>query len=426
MPRVALKVGLGELTVDLPDSQGFQGVLRADEPPPLPDSASQASLSLAEPCTGPPLCELARGCRSACIVVSDATRPVPNPVLLAPILAALLAAGLPRESITLLIATGMHEPSTQAQRERLLGTEIARSFAVFDHCARDEQGLVEVGTLAGDVPLRIDRRYASADLKILTGLIEPHMWAGYSGGRKSILPGIASLETLRTLHGPAMVAHPRTRSGLLEGNPFHEAALEALALAGADFLVNVTVDRQRHVTGIFAGDPVRAHLEGCRFLAEHCRCTVPEPLDFVLTTNGGLPLDCNLYQASKGITGAETIVRPGGTILLAAACGDGLGSAAFRAVVERIDEPGVFLARLHRGELFMPDQWCAQAILQVAQGREVWVRSAGVSATDVAPLGLRWVAELEGALASLLERYGADARWAVVPDGPWVVLEPGW
>ena len=426
MNRVSLKFGPGSLRVDLPDTPGFQGVLAARPTPALDDLDSAVLAAMAAPISSPPLRELARGRRDACVVVSDSTRAVPNPTLLPPILAVLEAAGIPRERTLILIATGLHEPSTQQQRVALLGRAIAEGYPVADHKAQEPEGLVTVGEIEGGVPLQIDARYAGADLKLLTGLIEPHMWAGFSGGRKSILPGIAGLATVRVMHGPAMVSHPGARPGRLDGNPFHRVALQALALAGADFLVNVTVDGALRPTGVFAGDPVLAHRTGCDMLARHCRCTVAEPLDFVVTTNGGTPLDCNLYQAAKGITGAVDVVRPGGTILTAAACPDGPGSPAFRRVLAAIDEPRAFLARLHRGELFMPDQWCAQETMEAALDRQVWIHSTGVGPSDVAPLGLRWVDSVEAGVAALLDQYGPDARWAVVPDGPWVVLEPGW
>jgi lactate racemase len=422
MSLVALEFGAGTLQVRLPTSPGFQGVITPAEPPALPDLGAAVRAAIAHPPHSQPLARLAAGRRDACVVVSDRTRAVPNPALLPPLLEVLLAAGIPRERTVILIATGLHEPSTPAQQVRLLGPEIAAAYPVYDHKAQDEAGLVQVGTLEGGIPLHIDARYARAELKLLTGLIEPHMWAGYSGGRKSIVPGISGLETVRWVHGPAMVDHPHTRPGRIEGNPFHRLALEGMALAGADFLVNVTVGRDLAPTGVFAGCPLRAHARGCAFLARHATRVLPEPLDFVLTTNGGAPLDCNLYQAAKGITGAADVVRPGGTILVAAACPDGPGSPAYRRVLAAVDEPRAFLARLHRGELFMPDQWCAQEAMRVALDRRVWIHSTGVGPDEVARLGLRWVGDIEAAVADLLEEYGLAARWAVVPDGPWVVL----
>ncbi len=426
MRRVELEFGAGKLRLDLPVSAGFLGVITPGEPPALPDFDAAVRSALGEPIDSPPLAEIAHGRRDACVVVSDGTRAVPNPQLLPPLLEVIHRAGVPRERTLILIATGLHEPSTQAQRERLLGPEIARSYRVADHKAQEPAGLVRVGELEGGVPLHIDARYARADLKLLTGLIEPHMWAGWSGGRKSILPGIAGVETVRLVHSPAMVDHPRTRPGVLEGNPFHRLALQALELAGADFLVNVTVDRALETTGVFAGDPVSAHARGCAFLERFAVRQLPEPLDFLVTTNGGAPLDCNLYQAAKGITGAADVVRPGGGILVAAACPDGAGSPDYHRVLEAIDAPRPFLERLHRGELFLPDQWCAQEAMRVGLSHRVGLHAQGVGAAEVERLGLHWVDDIGAAVAMALETYGPDARWAVVPDGPWVVLKPGW
>ncbi len=425
MPAVRLRYGESGLLADLPASPGFAGVLSAREPPALPDPAAEVARLLEHPQGTPPLEQLARGRRDACIVVSDQTRPVPHHQLLPPIVEVLLRAGIPRAGIRILVAKGIHGPSTPEEHAALLSSELARRFQVIDHRASAEEELVEVGSLSQGVPLRINRIYAQADLKILTGLIEPHMWAGYSGGRKSILPGITGLDTVRVLHGPAMIAHARTTSGQLRGNPFHSAALEALELAGADFLVNLTVDRRHRATAIFAGHAVHAHQAGCDFLARHCVRHVERPLDFLLTTNGGAPLDCSLYQAVKGMTGATPALRPGGEILIACRCPEGLGSAAYQQVLGMVDEPRAFLERLHRGEFFLPDQWCAQETLQVALRHPVHIFSEGLQGAQVAALGLQAVSSVEQGLQALLARHGRAARWAVVPDGPGVVLRCG-
>ncbi len=424
MKTVQLKFGTGTLPLRLPITPGFAGVFRPSQPPAVSDMVTAVRDAIEHPPCSLPLRRLARGRTDACVVVSDSTRAVPNRELLPPLLAVIEDEGIPPERIVILIATGLHEPSTRAEKEQLVGPEIVARYRVVDHRAQEPDGLVWMGTIGDGVPLWIDRHYAEADLKVLTGLIEPHMWAGFSGGRKSILPGISGVETVRRVHGPAMVDHPKTRPGLLEGNPFHELALEAMERAGADFLVNVTVDGALATTGVFAGDPIQAHARGCAFLASHSTRRVPAELDFLVTTNGGSPLDCNLYQSAKGISCAADVVRPGGAMLVTAACPLGTGSPDYQRVLAAIDEPRAFLARLHRGELFMPDQWCAQEAMRVALDHEIWFHSTGVGPADVAPLGLRWAEDPQATLEMLLERYGPDARWAVVPDGPWVVLEP--
>ncbi|GAB4265140.1 nickel-dependent lactate racemase family protein [Deferrisoma sp.] len=420
--QVVLKYGTTGIPVEIEPTPGFLGVIEPSEPPAVADPIGAVARSLAEPIASRPLAEIARGRGSACVVISDSTRPVPNPVLLPPILETLESAGVPREGITILVATGMHRPSTPEERERLVGREILSRYPVVDHRSRDAAELRRVGTLEGGVPVLLNRRYLDAELKVLTGFIEPHMWAGYSGGRKSLLPGISGLETLQYMHGPEMVAHPGTVYGRLDGNPFHEAGLRVLEMAGADFIVNVTLDTRKRVTGVFSGHPVEAHLEGCRFLAGHCVRELDAPLDFIVTTNAGAPLDCNLYQTVKGITGAAPAVKPGGDILIASQCLEGAGSPEYRKILEMVDTPRAFLNRILQKEFFIPDQWCAQETYQVLVERNVWIYTEGFTPEELERFHFRPVADLAQGIRDLLARHGPGARWAVVPDGPMVIL----
>ncbi|MBI5441442.1 MAG: nickel-dependent lactate racemase [Deltaproteobacteria bacterium] len=420
--RVELKYGHVGLPVELPESSNFLGVLAPSEPEALPDPRSEVERRLREPIGSESLAALAAGRSSACVVVSDVTRPVPNPLLLGPILSTLEAAGIPRGEILILIATGIHRPSTPEEVARLVGADVAREYRVLDHLSKNLDDMVEVGRVSGSVPALVNRHYVERDLKVLTGFIEPHLWAGYSGGRKSILPGLSSVATLQYMHGPEMVAHPRCKYGILEGNPFHEAGLEIMRLAGADFLVNVTLDAKKRVTGVFSGHPVEAHLRGCEFLARHCVRELEEPLDFIVTTNAGAPLDCNLYQSVKGMSGAAPAVKRGGDILIASACFEGAGSPEFSALLEAVDSPRTFLERVLAKEFFVPDQWCLQEIYQVLLERNVWVYSEGFTAEELERYHFRPVRDVEQGVRDLLVRHGPEARWAVVPDGPMLIL----
>jgi nickel-dependent lactate racemase len=421
--RVNLKYGRSGLTVDLPETPGFLGVLTPAEVPPLEDSQAELQKRLAAPIAAAPLAQLARGKKNACIVVSDITRPVPNRILLPPILDILEENGIARENITILVATGIHRPNEGTELEQLVGKEIAGRYRVVNHFSKRIETMAYVGTIGDRVPVYVNRLYYEADLKILTGFIEPHMWAGYSGGRKSILPGISSIETLQYMHGPEMIAHPLTTYGVLEGNPFHEAGLAIMARAGADFIVNVTLNPAKAITGIFAGDPVQAHLQGCAFLARHCVHELAEPLDFILTTNAGAPLDCNLYQSVKGMTAAAKALKPGGVVVIATACSEGVGSPEYRELLELVDTPAHFLERLSRREFFIPDQWCAQETYQVMLRNPIWVYSGGIAREQLEKYHFKALSSLESALAQLFARFGPDARWAVVPDGPMIILQ---
>ncbi len=422
--EVTLSYGSDGLELKIDESPGFQGVLRPQEALAVNNPAEAVSQALLKPIAAKPLADLAKGCNSACIVISDITRPVPNQTILPPLLAEIEKAGIKREAITILIATGIHRPNEGDELIALVGEEIAEKYCIINHFSKDVDDMVLVGEINDGVPALINRHYVAADLKILTGFIEPHMWAGFSGGRKSILPGISSLETLEYMHGPEMIAHPMTVYGALEGNPFHEAGLTIMKKAGADFIVNVTLNTSKQITRVFAGDPVTAHLEGCQFLAPFCTKQLEEPLDFIVTTNSGAPLDCNLYQTVKGITGAAPVLKKGGEILIASACTEGAGSPEYIEILKMIDTPQNFIKRLLDREFFIPDQWCAQETYQVMIDHPIWLYSDGLSPAEIESYHMKPVKSLEKAIAELLVRHGPQARWAVVPDGPLVILQP--
>jgi nickel-dependent lactate racemase len=252
--RVRLAYGRGQLEVELPERHG-EGGIRVDvleklRVPPVADPERALRAALETPVAAAPLHEVARGRRDAVIVVSDRTRPVPNAVLLPPILDALEAAGLRRQAISVQVATGLHRPNSAAELDEMLGPELARSLHIVQHDARDADSHLDLGRTSTGIPIRLDRFYLERDLKILTGLIEPHLMAGYSGGRKAVCPGLADVETVRVAHGPEML-EGRIGPGIVEGNPLHGGLLEILRRAGADFLVNVALDRERRIAGIF-------------------------------------------------------------------------------------------------------------------------------------------------------------------------------
>lgn len=420
--QVHLKYGHAGLDLEFPETPNFKGVLYPGAAEPLADPAGAVAEALLGPIASPPLQQLARGKNNAIIVISDSTRPVPNALLLPAITSQLEAAGIARESITILIATGIHRPNEGAELERLVGKEMAERYRILNHFSKRQEEMVLVGEVGEGIPAYVNKHYVEAELKILTGFIEPHMWAGFSGGRKSILPGISSVQTLQFMHGPEMVAHPKTAYGVLEGNPFHEAGLEIMQKAGADFILNVTLDTGKRVTGVFAGDPVKAHLAGVEFLSRHCMQTLDEPLDFVVTTNAGAPLDCNLYQTAKGLSGVSGATRQGGVILIATECLEGFGSEEYRAVFEHATTPAAFIEKLMKKEFFMPDQWCAQETYQVMLKNEVWVYTQGIDPETLRRFHFNPIADLNRAIEELLQRFGREARWAIVPDGPMLVL----
>ncbi len=421
--KVTLSYGPDGLALEIPESPGFQGVLKPHEAPVVDNPEAAVLQALLNPVAAKPLGDLAKGRKSACVVISDITRPVPNKIILPPLLAEIEKAGIKREAITILIATGIHRPNEGDELIALVGDEIAENYRIINHFSKEAEDMVLVGEINDGVPALINRHYVATDLKILTGFIEPHMWAGFSGGRKSILPGISSIETLEYMHGPEMIAHPMTVYGALEGNPFHEAGLAIMKKAGADFIVNVTLNTSKEITRVFAGDPVKAHLDGCRYLASFCTKVLETPLDFIVTTNSGAPLDCNLYQSVKGITGAAPVVKDGGEILIASACSEGAGSPEYVEILKMVDNPKNFIKRLLDREFFIPDQWCAQETYQVMLDHPVWLYSDGLSPNEIESYHMKPVKSLEKAIAELIDKHGPQARWAVVPDGPLLILQ---
>ncbi len=423
--RVHLKYGSQGLDIECPETPNFKGVLYPAAASPLLEPAVEVARALDSPIDSVSLGEIAQGRQDAVIVISDITRPVPNTLLLPPIIARVEKAGIPSNKITILIATGIHRPNEGAELEKLVGADIAGKYRVINHFSKNDEDMVLVGHIGEGVPAYVNRHYVTAGLKILTGFIEPHMWAGFSGGRKSILPGISSVKTLEFMHGPEMVAHPQTRYGVLDGNPFHQAGLAIMEKAGADFIVNVTLDTSKRVTGVFAGHPVNAHLQGVEFLSRHCVKTLDEPLDFVVTTNSGSPLDCNLYQTAKGLSGVSAATREGGVILIATECLEGFGSEEYRDVFEHATTPQEFISKLMKKEFFVPDQWCAQETYQVMLKNEIWIYTHGIDPQTLRRFHFHPVADISSAVQQLLERFGSEARWAIVPDGPMLILDVG-
>lgn len=418
--KVTLDYGRTGLTVELPEERVI-GPLAIRDVPALGDPDRVVAEALERPTGTPALREIARGRKDACILVCDITRPVPNRTILGPMLRVLQEAGIPRERTLILVATGLHRPSTPAEKEEMLGAEIVGSYRVEDHYGTRLEEHTLVGTTPRGIPGWIDTRYVRADLKIATGLIEPHLMAGYSGGRKLICPGVAALETVRRWHGPELLEHPNADCGILEGNPVHEENTRIARMAGCDFIVNVTLDSHRQVTSVVAGDMEQAFLEGVRFMEGVCRAVVPQPVDVVVTSSAGYPLDTTFYQAIKGLTGCLPIVKQGGTIILAASLTEGLGSPEFQSALHDHDTLDAFMHRILGKDYFVMDQWQVEELAKVRRKATVKIVSDGLPADVLSSCHVEPAASVESALADALAQYGPDARVAVIPKGPYVL-----
>jgi nickel-dependent lactate racemase len=422
--KVTLDYGRTGLTVELPAAR-VVGPLAIRDVPALHDPERAVADALERPTGTIALREIARGRKDACILICDITRPVPNRIILGPTLRVLHDAGIPRERTLILVATGLHRPSTPAEKEEMLGAEIAATYRVEDHYGTRLEEHTLVGTTPRGIPGWIDTRYVLADLKITTGLIEPHLMAGYSGGRKLICPGVAALETVKRWHGPELLEHPNADCGILEGNPVHEENTRIARMAGCDFIVNVTLDSQRRVTSVVAGDMEQAFLEGVRFMEGVCRVNVPRPVDVVVTSSAGYPLDTTFYQAVKGLTGCLPIVKQGGTIILAASLTEGLGSPEFQSALHDHASLDAFMHRILGKDYFVMDQWQVEELAKVRRKAKVKIVSDGLPADLLASCHVEPAPSVEAALADALTHYGPDAQVAVIPKGPYVLPTVG-
>jgi nickel-dependent lactate racemase len=417
---VVLDYGRKGLRVELPADR-VVGHLAIKDVPPVLDADAAVRSALESPIGSPALREIARRRRDACILICDITRPVPNQTILTPMLEVLAEAGIPAERVLILVATGLHRPSTAAEKLEMLGDEIVAHYRVEDHFGTrlDEHTLV--GTTDRGIPGWIDSRYVQASLKIATGLIEPHLMAGYSGGRKLICPGVAALETVKRWHGPELLEHPKADCGILDGNPVHEENTAIARMAGCDFIVNVTLDSQRRVTSVVAGDMEKAFLEGVKFMSGVCRADVPAPVDIVVTSAAGYPLDTTFYQAVKGLTGCLAIVKDGGTIILAASMTEGLGSPEFASLFREHASPESFMKRILGKDYFVMDQWQVEELAKVRRKARVKIVTDGLPAETLASCFVETAESVEKAVADSLADYGPDARIAVIPKGPYVL-----
>lgn len=420
--RVRLEYGRQGLEVDLPDAQVVH-TLAYQQAAPLADPAAALREVIDRPTGTPSLAALAVGKRDACIVVSDITRPVPNALMLPPILSTLEEAGIPRDRILILIATGLHRPNEGDELVEILGPEIAAQYRIENHHGQVTEEHTYLGESPRGVPMWIDTRYIEADLKITVGLIEPHLMAGYSGGRKLVCPGIAGLETVRVWHGPQFLEHPSADGGILDGNPVHEENTWIARRAGCDFIVNVVMDDQRRPLKFVAGEMEAAFLEGVAFVRQVVVDHVDQPVDIVVTSGAGYPLDTTFYQAIKGMAGALPIVKPGGTIIIAASLSEGVGSPAFQRLFDEFSDLETFVERIQSTDYFVMDQWQLEELAKVRRRAHVTMVSDGLPADVLNRLFVQSAPTVEQAVAQALKTYGDGATIAVIPKGPYVLAQ---
>lgn len=414
--KVELAYGRAGLVAEVPDTAT---VISPRHLPGLADERAAFTAAVREPIGTRPLRDLVRPDQQVVIVISDMTRPTPNERLVPWILAEL--DHVPRSRFLILNGTGTHRPNTAAELEQMLGAEVVRTVRVKNHSAYAEGDLRDLGTSDRGHRVWLNRHYLDTDARIVVGFIEPHFFAGFSGGPKGVCPGVAGLDTIMTLHGADLIKHPRATWGVLDGNPVHEGVCAAVRLAPPAFMINVTLNGQRDITGVYAGDVFAAHRAGCHACAEAASQAVDGLFDVVVTTNSGFPLDQNLYQTVKGMSAAARIVRPGGTIVVASECSDGLPDHGRYSEILRMRESVVDLVSLIESPDFhMLDQWQAQIQAMVQRKADVYLYSS-LPAPVVRQAKLTPVSSVEAGVAAAMQRHGADARVAVLPMGPLTV-----
>jgi nickel-dependent lactate racemase len=393
--------------------------LTASQPAALHDESAAILEAIRNPIQSQPLKDLVKPGHKVSIVHTDITRATPNKLILPVILQELENAGIARADITLVNGLGTHRPQTDAELREMLGDEIVDNYRCFQHDAWDDANLVPFGSTAHGNPVRINRIYAEADIKILTGFIEPHFFAGFSGGPKGVLPSIAGFESVLSNHNYEMIAHPQATWGATRGNPIWEEMAEVALRTKPTFIVNVTMNDERQLTGVFAGDMLSAHAAGCAFLSTHSFAGVSELFDIVVTTNSGYPLDQNLYQSVKGISAAARVVRKGGAIIMCAACSDGLPAhGKYIELLERGGSPQGVQKLIASPGFHEHDQWQVQIQAQVQNHADVFIHSDGLTDQEIRR-ALFTPIHVSEALAELPARYGS--RIGIIPNGPQVI-----
>jgi nickel-dependent lactate racemase len=415
--KTKFSFGKSGIEVSVPDGYDCQ-VIRSHTAAALDDVEAALAGALDRPIGCKPLAELAAGKRTAAISICDITRPAPNAVTLPPLLARLHAAGISVDGVTILIATGLHRGATREEIEIIVGPEIARKYRVVSHDARHLAGHRLLGATNRGTPVYIDERFVAADLHITLGFIEQHLMLGFSGGRKLVAPGLAAQQTIKVIHSPRFMREPLATEGSIAGNPLHAELLEIARMARHDFMLDVTLTQDRQISGVFAGDPAKAHAAGVELLENTSLETLDAPADAVITSAAGYPLDLTFYQIVKGITAAQHIVKPGGRILVVAECAEGMGSPEFAHRMRTLTGFQNFLDEIRETPVEV-DQWQLEKLALTGVKHELYFYAPGVSKAQLGCLGARTFSDLNQAVAAVLRGLPAAAHVVLVPDGPY-------
>lgn len=412
--KVNLAYGHGHLTVELPDDRTM--VIEPSHAPGLTDERGAVLMALEQPIGTRPLREWIKARDKVCILFTDITRATPNERLIPWLLEYLK--NVPREQITLLNQLGTHRPNTTAELEQMLTPEVVRNYRVVNHEPENPDALVQFGVTRDGTPALLNRQAVEADVRIVTGFIEPHFFAGFSGGIKGIMPGVAGLKTVMSNHGAKNIGDPRSTFGVTNGNPLWEELRDIALRAGPSFLLNVSLNEERRITGVFAGDILAAHKAGCEFVRQSAMQKFDAPFDIVLTTNSGYPLDMNLYQGVKGMSAGARVVKPGGTLILAAECREGVPAGSpMDKLLRSASSPEEILTMLSTPGFVRPEQWQAQIQALIQRKANVLVHSS-LPDEIIRAAHLKPCRDITATVKDLIQANGSGARLAVLPQGP--------
>lgn len=411
--QTSLLYGKQHLEVNVPDD-AF--IIEPNHLPALKDQNQGVRDALRDPIDTPPLKSMAKATDKVAIVISDITRPTPNHILV-PLLIEELA-HIPHEQFVIINGTGTHRDQTEEELVGMLGRWVVDNIRIINNHCHEKEELVNLGQSTFGCDIYLNKEYVEADFRINTGFIEPHFFAGFSGGPKGIMPGIAGIETIMTFHNARMIGDPKSTWGNMEDNPVQNMTREINRVCPPDFLLNVTLNGDKDITGVFAGELFAAHEKGCAFTKEHAMIQCEERFDVVITTNSGYPLDQNLYQAVKGMSAAQKIVKEGGAIIVAAECSDGIPDHGnFAEIFSMADSPQALLDMINDPEFKMFDQWQVQKQAVIQVWSDVYVHSK-LSNEQIEQTMLNPCNDIEQTLEDLKQKYGPDMSVAVLPLGP--------
>lgn len=421
--QIKMNYGRQGLDLNLPDDWDVT-VINKKPMPLIKDAQKSIAAALAAPVNSPPLSRLAKPGQKACILICDITRPVPNHLFLRPLIDELFKGGIRLTDITVLVATGLHRPNEGEELAELVGDAwVLENVRVENHFARDDDAHLEIGVTSRGTVVRLDRRFATADIRIATGLVEPHFMAGYSGGRKVITPGVAHADTITRLHTATYIEDPLSANCSITGNPLHQEQLEIVALLGGAFALNTVIDENRKLSFVNFGEVVASHAEAVEFVRPYAEVVTPQSFNTVLTSAAGYPLDKTYYQTVKGMVAGMEILAPGGSMFVVSEISEGMGSPDYIKAQERLLALGTqgFLEDIRFKKRADIDEWQTEMQLKPMRKGQISLYTKGLKKHEEKLTGVEVINDIDKLVSKIAANLDHDKRLAVIPEGPYVL-----